>query len=107
MDTKTKIDTEMTAKDHLHEYAKEVGELTEEMEEAFEAAFTRENSMDVDRHGSLKDRGGADKWYGRSENPHWYPLGTYIGPCIEAEHLDEEQIALYMKGYEEQEEDVF
>ena len=27
-------------------------------------------------HGSPKDRGSADRYYGRPFEPHWYPQGT-------------------------------
>ena len=30
-------------------------------------------------HGSPFDRGGADSYYRRGFDPHWYPGGTYQG----------------------------
>ena len=55
------------------------------------------------RHGSLYDRGAADSYYSRSRDPHWYPNGTYNGPKVT--DLDDEQIAEYMAGYEDNEKE--
>lgn len=54
--------------------------------------------FDRDRHGSLYDRGRADSYYHRSQDPHWYPEGTYNGEKIT--DLTEEEIAEYAAGYE-------
>jgi hypothetical protein len=35
-------------------------------------------------HGSPFDRGAADSWYSRPQEPHWYPEGTYRGKRIES-----------------------
>ena len=58
-------------------------------------------SFDRERHGSLFDRGSADSYYNRSQEPHWYPNGTYNDPRIV--DLDAEQVAEYRAGYEENE----
>jgi hypothetical protein len=50
-------------------------------------------------HGSLYDRGGADSYYRRPVDPHWYPKGTYNGERIDK--LTQEEIEEYMKGYNE------
>lgn len=50
------------------------------------------------RHGSLYDRGSADSYYGRVEDPHWYPQGTGHGERITK--LNSEEIAEYRAGYE-------
>ena len=55
-----------------------------------------------DRHGSLFDRGGADSYYHRKRDPHWYPNGTNRPPRII--ELTEEEIAEYHLGYDENEE---
>ena len=36
-------------------------------------------------HGSPFDRGSADSHYGRPQDPHWYPEGSYRGDRIEPE----------------------
>jgi hypothetical protein len=53
------------------------------------------------RHGSLFDRGSADSYYGRKQNPHWYPKGTGMGePVVD---LTPEEVAEYIAGYEHNE----
>lgn len=53
------------------------------------------------RNGSLFDRGSADSYYGRTQNPHWWPLGTGRGEMIV--QLNKKEIAEYIAGYEENE----
>ena len=40
--------------------------------------------FDRKRHGGLFDRGSADSYYGRPQDPHWYPEGTGHGDKIVA-----------------------
>lgn len=54
------------------------------------------------RHGSLWDRGSADSWYSRPQDPHWYPEGSYHGNRID--QLNEYEIAEYLAGYEHNEQ---
>jgi hypothetical protein len=49
-------------------------------------------------HGSPFDRGGADKFYGRERDPHFYPEGSYNGEKIT--QLTNRQIAEYNFGYD-------
>ena len=49
-------------------------------------------------HGGLFDRGSADSYYGRSENPHWWPEGT--GHGVKIIDLTPEETAEYLAGYE-------
>lgn len=65
-------------------------------EELYQLSFERE------RHGSLYDRGSADSYYNRKQDPHWYPNGTPHDPRIT--NLDEAQLDEYRRGYEENEE---
>ena len=58
----------------------------------YKLSFTR------GRHGALYDRGSADSYYHRPQEPHWYPNGTYNEPRIT--DLTAEQIAEYNAGYE-------
>lgn len=55
-------------------------------------------------HGSPEDRGSADAYYGRPPEPHWYPAGSYHGCRIERGGMTDEEIALYYKGYNEEED---
>jgi hypothetical protein len=53
--------------------------------------------FDRKRHGSLFDRGGADSYYLRAFDPHWYPGGTYKGEKVI--DLTPEEVAEYAAGY--------
>ena len=48
-------------------------------------------------HGSPFDRGAADSYYGRGQQPHWYPNGTGNEPRITA--LSDEELDAYYAGY--------
>ena len=56
------------------------------------------------KHGSPMDRGSADRYYGRSFNPHWYPDGTGKGQRIALQDMTAEEIVAYTKGYNEEED---
>ena len=56
------------------------------------------------KHGSPQDRGSADRYYGRSFCPHWYPNGTGKGTKITEELMSDEQIAEYKYGYDNEED---
>jgi hypothetical protein len=49
-------------------------------------------------HGSPFDRGSADSWYHRPQNPHRGGVGGESGPRVEK--LLEEEINAYIAGYE-------
>ena len=51
-------------------------------------------------HGSPFDRGSADSWYGRPQDPHWYPEGTYNGNRIESKDMTIAEMRAYFMGYE-------
>ncbi len=53
------------------------------------------------RHGGLYDRGGADSYYGRPRNPHYFVGATYTSEKIT--DLTAEQIAEYNRGYDDNE----
>ena len=55
-------------------------------------------------HGSPEDRGSADRYYHRGYNPHWYPNGTGNRPRILKQDMSEEEIALYKKGWDGEQE---
>lgn len=50
-------------------------------------------------HGSPFDRGSADSYYGRPEDPHWYPNGTYNEPKVCSEDMTLKQMRAYYAGY--------
>ena len=56
------------------------------------------------KHGSPFDRGGADFWYRRPAEPHYWPDGTGHGTKITEAEMTAEQIEEYYDGYEEAEE---
>ena len=54
--------------------------------------FVRKN------HGSLFDRGSADSYYGRSQQPHYGGVGGDSGPRVEV--TDAKSVAEYQAGYD-------
>lgn len=52
-------------------------------------------------HGCLFDRGSADSYYGRPRDPHYGGVGGDSGPRVTV--TDQESVAEYMAGYEENE----
>tara|TARA_B100000902_G_C27180230_1_gene848560 strand:+ start:739 stop:999 length:261 start_codon:yes stop_codon:yes gene_type:complete len=60
-----------------------------------------------DIHGGPYDRGGADSYYGRDFDPHYWPLGTGKGQRIEMKDMTAEQIVAYTKGYNDNEADGY
>ena len=64
--------------------------------------MSKEKQMDK-RHGGPFDRGGADYYYGRGKNPHFYVGDTYSSERIEMVDMDLEEIDAYLAGYAEAE----
>lgn len=59
--------------------------------------------MMLDRkHGSPYDRGGADSYYGRGFQPHYYKGDTYLSERVE--DLTREQLDEYTQGYQDNED---
>ena len=52
------------------------------------------------RHGGPFDRGGADYWYNRGYDPHYYVGGTYTSNRVEKADMTGEELAAYRAGYE-------
>lgn len=50
-------------------------------------------------HGSPFDRGAADSYYHRPEEPHWYPNGTYMLPKITSADMSLAELRAYYAGY--------
>lgn len=53
------------------------------------------------RHGGPYDRGGADSYYGRAYQPHYYKGGT--GTSERIEMLTAEELEAYNAGWEDNE----
>lgn len=51
-------------------------------------------------HGSPFDRGGADSYYGRQYDPHWWPEGTLKGEKVHMKDMTKKQILEYSKGWD-------
>lgn len=58
---------------------------------------------DRGRHGGPFDRGGADSYYGRGFDPHWWPMGTGRGLKIDLKE-GEPGYDEYVAGFEENQE---
>ena len=55
------------------------------------------------RHGGPYDRGGADSYYHRQPQPHYYVGGTATSQRIEQCDMTEAEVAAYMAGYNDNE----
>lgn len=53
-------------------------------------------------NGSPRDRGSADRYYGRLFEPHYYPNGTYKGHRVTEKDMSPEQVSEYTLGWEEE-----
>jgi hypothetical protein len=51
-------------------------------------------------HGSPFDRGSADSHYGRPQDPHYYPEGSYRGDRVEPQDMTIAEMRAYFMGYE-------
>jgi hypothetical protein len=59
------------------------------------------NGVEYDRsHGSPFDRGSADSYYGRQQNPHKYPNGTGHAPRVDGQDMTQNEVKAYYAGYE-------
>lgn len=52
-----------------------------------------------ERHGGPYDRGGADYWYNRGYEPHYFKGGTYTSDRVEKNDMTPEELAAYRAGY--------
>ena len=53
------------------------------------------------RHGGPYDRGGADYYYWRGYEPHYYTGKTYQSDRVEKENMTPEEIKAYTAGYDD------
>lgn len=51
------------------------------------------------RHGGPYDRGGADSYYRRGFNPHYFTASTYNSVEVTKENMTDAEIAAYEAGY--------
>ena len=56
------------------------------------------------RHGSAYDRGGADSYYRRPYQPHYFIGGTYSSEKVPEALMTAEEIEAYKMGWDENEE---
>lgn len=54
-----------------------------------------------ERHGGPYDRGGADYWYGRPFEPHYYKGKTLMSEKVTRTEMTKEQIQAYTAGYDD------
>jgi hypothetical protein len=52
------------------------------------------------RHGGPYDRGGADFYYGRGFDPHYFTGGTYTSDRVKRDDMTAEELAAYRAGFE-------
>ena len=51
------------------------------------------------RHGGPFDRGSADSYYGRAQNPHYYKGATGMSDKVEMSDMTQDEIDAYYAGY--------
>jgi len=56
------------------------------------------------RHGGPYDRGGADSYYRRGYNPHYFVGNTGTSERVPMELMTAEEITAYTRGYNDNEE---
>jgi len=57
------------------------------------------------RHGGPHDRGGADFWYGRQYDPHFFKGATHGSERVELKDMTAAEITSYSVGFKTAEED--
>lgn len=65
----------------------------------------REHIVFETRHGSPYDRGGADSYYRRSYNPHYYKGDTGSSERVPLARMTPDEIVAYTAGYNDNEDD--
>jgi hypothetical protein len=56
-----------------------------------------------ERHGGPYDRGGADSYYRRGFNPHYFVGDTYRSDAVTIDGMTPEEIMAYKAGYDDNE----
>ena len=57
-----------------------------------------------DRHGGPYDRGGADSYYQRGYQPHYYTGASMQSECIPEALMTTAEVDAYSAGYKDNEE---
>ncbi len=52
-----------------------------------------------ERHGGPYDRGGADAYYGRDRNPHYFKGHSYQSDLVSLPDMTMDEIQAYHAGY--------
>jgi hypothetical protein len=55
------------------------------------------------RHGGPYDRGGADSYYGRAYNPHYYKGATSFSELVTMAHMTPAELEAYDAGFNDNE----
>ena len=63
-----------------------------------------DSSLYDQRHGGPFDRGGADYYYGRAFDPHYFVGATCNSDRVEMKDMTPEEIAAYTRGFNAAEE---
>jgi len=63
-----------------------------------------DSSLYDQRHGGPYDRGGADYYYGRAFDPHYFVGATHSSDRVEMKDMTPEEIAAYTRGFNAAEE---
>ena len=63
-----------------------------------------DSSLYDQRHGGPYDRGGADYYYGRAFDPHYFVGATYNSDRVEMKDMTPDEIAAYTRGFNAAEE---
>jgi len=56
-------------------------------------------AVETHRHGGPFDRGGADAYYGREFDPHYYEGATYKSRRVPMAEMSAGEIEQYARGY--------
>ena len=67
----------------------------------------KEEDYDIDlpmENGAPYDRGGADSYYQRPFDPHYWPEGTNKGLRVEKSEMTEKEIIAYTIGFDDNED---
>ena len=65
----------------------------------------REHIVFETRHGSPYDRGGADSYYRRGYNPHYYKGDTGSSERVTLKAMTPDEIVAYTAGYNDNEDE--
>jgi len=60
-----------------------------------------EEKQEHTRHGGAYDRGGADRYYHRPFNPHYYVGDTEQSKLVPVDEMTPEEVDAYRRGFTE------